>query len=155
MGGVHALFIDKYSFLREDGNQNGKLDDYDVDKIVELQYDSSSGKTVVARATSTDPNIPKGLSWTTAPLSSLKPIWNAQDRLANLTDVVTQRTYSNNASQGRYIFTTINGNKVDFDETQFGSGGGDNYLYLDAGSTTQALKIVDYVRGCRQPLAVQ
>jgi len=147
VGGVHALFIDKYSYLREDGNQNGKLDDYDADKIVELQYDPGSGKTVVARATSTDPNVPKGLTWTTGPLGGLKPIWNAQDRLANLTDVVTQRTYRSNASQGRYIFTTINGTKVDFDETQFGSGGGDNYLYLDAGSTAQAQKIVDYIRG--------
>ncbi|MEJ2645825.1 MAG: PilC/PilY family type IV pilus protein [Gammaproteobacteria bacterium] len=147
VGGVHALFIDKYSYLREDSNQNGKLDDYDTDKIVELRYDPTSGKTVVARATSTDPNVPQGLTWTTSALGTLKPIWNAQDRLSDLTDVTTQRTYSDNANTGRYVFTLIDGTVEPFDDATFGSGGGNNFRYLDASNTTEAQKIVDYIRG--------
>jgi type IV pilus assembly protein PilY1 len=41
IGTLHALFVDTFGFIREDGNANGKIDDFATDPIVRLEFDDS------------------------------------------------------------------------------------------------------------------
>ncbi|MEJ2362866.1 MAG: PilC/PilY family type IV pilus protein [Gammaproteobacteria bacterium] len=112
VGRLYSLFVDSHNNLREDSNQNGKLDDYATDDVVSLVYDKSSNETKIARYDTTN-----GIDLTLnsyAPLSDLKPIWSARDQLAAITNstIPTQRNYTDtiDSTHGRYIFTWIDSN---------------------------------------------
>ncbi|MCL2791200.1 MAG: PilC/PilY family type IV pilus protein [Desulfobulbus sp.] len=53
IGTVQALFVDSYSYMREDANGNGKLDGYQTDPVIELYYDNTANQTKVRRHIST------------------------------------------------------------------------------------------------------
>jgi hypothetical protein len=116
VGVLNGLFFDRYGLLREDTNQNSEIDDYDTDKIVELFYDSTQGRTRASYFSSSDADFPTSLTQTSVvELDELKYLWSARDRLAAISDPLTQRTYTDDASTGRAIFTSVDGTElVDF-----------------------------------------
>lgn len=168
VGSLHGLFIDKKGHLREDTDQDGKLDDYATDYIIDLFFDAPTEQTLVQKKTSSDNGGTTTNVGSAQELSAIKPIWEAQDELANLSDVTTQRSYTALASSGRYIFTGIDGKGgganmpdgvvdknevVPFDAATFTpTPGNEYYRYLGLTSTNSALatNIVNYIRGEEQ-----
>ncbi len=162
-GTLHSLFVDDYGYLREDSDGDHKLDGYDVDKIVKLEYMPGVGRTQVVRRNSTSSTTPTGL--TDEPpveVDELNTLWNARDELSAYNNLTTQRTYSNPANPGntstgdRYVFTWIDNDTtgisgsvdssevIDFTNNTISAS---NYRYLGVSSETDADNIVDYVRG--------
>ncbi len=153
-GMLHALFIDQKGNLREDSNSNAVLDNYATDKIVSIYYDDSVGETLVQRYTSTD-GLTKTKSGSPVEISQLKKIWDARDRLSDIVDVNSQRTYTSSAQDGRYIFSFIDkdydsvvdsGEIVDFTSSAFTDSTNAYYRYMRL-SATDAGNTVNYVRG--------
>ena len=164
VGMMHSLFLDAHNNLREDSNQNGQLDDYATDKVVTIFYDATTNQTEIARYDTTD-----GVTLTlasVAPLSDLKPIWNARDQLAALNNgaIPTQRGYNTpiDPTHGRYIITAIDSNGdgvinnadvIPFTDTAINStnfGWMDIQTDFNGDSTIDAAdadQVVDYVRG--------
>ena len=148
-GMLHALFIDDKGWLREDTNGNDKLDDYSIDKIVELTFDPSAGQTLVQRYTVSNGN--KVIDGGMMPLNDLKTIWDARESLSNITDLTSQRSFAGLASGGRHILTWLDSNNdhiVDEGETlpfvteTFSNKEG--YLGVAA---NQVEDVVNYIRG--------
>jgi len=153
-GGIlHSIFIDDSGHLREDTNQNAALDS--TDAWIKIKYNSAVGRTQVFYCNTAD-----NCATTTAikEVEDLKPIWNARDRLADISNamITTQRNYStassNSTSGGRYIFSWFDngdntvdaGEVVDFTDSSITSS---NYGYLNAVDETEADNIVDFIRG--------
>ncbi|QGG80895.1 hypothetical protein GH975_10085 [Litorivicinus lipolyticus] len=105
VGLVHALFIDDNGRLREDGNGDGALGGYSEDPVVQIAYDALSDQTLVTRFESADGGATLSQGGQPVPLSALRPIWNARDRLATLSTPQSQRNYSAVADDRRYIIT--------------------------------------------------
>lgn len=153
-GTLHSLFIDSQGFLREDGNGNARLDDYDTDKVVQVFFDSGSAqRTRVRRFSSTSPDTFEESSSTVVELTDLNTLWNAREELSALNNVTTQRTYTSPANNGRYITTWIDtdldgvvddGEQVAFDATTFDSS---NHGWLDQIDENAADELVNYIRG--------
>ena len=99
--------MDSAGFIRED-NGDGALGDYTDDPIVNFIYDESAANPSlkIRRYTSADLS-----SFTEADFSDLNPVWSAQNVLADISDVITQREYTADAGTGRYIFTWIDLNQ--------------------------------------------
>jgi|GEM_PF-1257376 len=119
VGNLFGLFIDERGLLREDTNQNQQLDGYNTDRIAEYYFDSSAGKTKVKLFLGSSPSSPPNTTTQTpesvVEVSELNKIWEARDKLGELSDVLTQRDYENNSSQGRYIISSVDGtNTIDF-----------------------------------------
>lgn len=114
-GIVNGLFFDRYGLLREDTNGNGQIDDYSTDKIVEHYYDSTQGRTMARYLSSSSSTFPTNLTAVagSVELEDLNYIWSARDELAAISNVTTQRTYTNNASTGRAIYTSVDGTNLD------------------------------------------
>lgn len=152
-GQLHALLVDARGWLREDGNGNGRLDDEATDRVVELLVDEDSRQGQIQRfQVSEGERIADGPP---LPMTALKPLWNARDRLGALTDPVTQRAYGALASAGRHIITWLDGNhnnRVDAGEIRpFVPGSFSNregYLNVPA---SQVPGLVNYIRGQEQP----
>ena len=106
VGLVHALFIDDNGLLREDSDQDGQLDGYAVDYVVDVSYDELSDTTLVTRFTSADGGATLSQVGDPVPLDQLLPIWNARDELARVVDVQNQRDYTANAQTRRHILTS-------------------------------------------------
>ena len=157
VGMLHAIFVDEKNYLREDTNQDGVLGDYNTDYRMEIYYDSSIEETRVRRYqeasgvfTAITPDIG---------IQDFKPIWNARNRLSEVTDVITQRSYTSSAAAGRYIFTGIDSDKdgrvvssevIPFDDQTFPADISNNnfrYLGLDSTSFGSAPNIVNFIRG--------
>ena len=156
-GLLHALFVDGKGYLREDGNGNDQLDDYSTDLIVELIYDPNAGQTLVQRYSSDDNGVTRTVTGSLKPLNSLATIWDARKQLATVSDVVSQRTYSALASQGRHLLTWLdknNNHQVDANEflpfTSSTFTGEEGYLGV---STSSASNLVNYIRGQEQSSA--
>ena len=155
-GGIlHSIFVDSKGHLREDGNDNDRLDDYSADKIVELFFDPNAGQTMVQRYSSNDSGVTKTVTGSLRPLSSLETIWDARKQLSQIPNVTSQRSYDSLASGGRHIFTWLdddNNKLVNSDEVQplipstFTGAAG----YLGVAST-DVNSVVNYVRGQEQP----
>ena len=149
-GSLSAIFIDSNGLLREDSNQNGKIDDYAQDKTIIYFYDAGAGRTRLKRYTGTGTTPPDTSSTTTdiIELEDLKYIWSAQDQLSALTNLSGQRNYEDvaNASNGRHILTSINGSDtIPFTATQAASNGNlVSHLMLGGAS---AADMINYVRG--------
>lgn len=56
IGTVHSLWLDSFGYLREDGDSDAQLDNYDTDKVIQFYYDDVENRTRVRRYTSTVPN---------------------------------------------------------------------------------------------------
>lgn len=158
-GGIlHAIFTDDCNRLREDTNSNGQLDGYGTDKAITIEYDKVRGKTGVQRWTATGGTATNCPTFTKSggitDFATFKPVWSARDGLASLTDTQTQRTYNNNAKNGRHIFTYIDrdggsdvdtGEIISFVPASFtGTGGLNRYLKQ---TTANASNLVKFIRG--------
>jgi len=109
-GTLRAIFIDDAGLLREDSNGNAQLDDYNTDRVVQLEFDPSVEKTFVQRYEFDNSGtlVPLG---TAVELNDLKPIWNAVDSLAETSFPEEQRSsYTNADPDRRYILTAMDRN---------------------------------------------
>lgn len=184
-GSLQALFVDDTGLMREDGNGNGRLDDYNTDNVVVLYFDDSLGETVFQRfndstAEADGEQVVLETNGSPEILSEIKPLWNAGDILAlknpvsgEYSDFSAQRTYSDVAQTGRYIFTWIDRDGdgvvddddtssddevIDFVASNFPSDAtageiNENnfrYLGLDSGSKSESEKLVNFIRGVEQ-----
>lgn len=159
IGSLQGLFIDAKGRLREDNNGDATLleNNFSTDPAVEAFFDPSDRTTKLRRFT----GDPANGNFVTAPLSSLKTIWNARDQLSAVTDAATQREYGSLANTGRYIFTHLDLDRngvvappgvvgptspevLDFVPATF-----NNTLFgvLNVSSKTDADNVVNYVRG--------
>lgn len=161
VGILHALFVDEHGNFREDTDGDATLTDNDA--VIEFEYDTVQLKTLVRRSDTTDGGAT--FTYGGAPLveiEDLKTLWNARDQLASLTNLTSQRNYTDEVTpaSGRHILTAIDGNAdgiavstdlLDFDTTNFPASGGasNNFRYLGLDSVTggQAPNIVNYIRG--------
>ncbi len=163
IGLLHGIFIDRFSQLREDTNQNGKLDDTATDYIIEFFYDVSNNRTQAFRFSSPDEGLTR-TSVGAVDLQDLASLWNASDQLGKLTNLTAQRTYSDviTPATGRHIFTWLDANNdgfvdtgetADFVDSTFTAT---NFGYLNVRSDTDgdsdidaidAQNIVNFVRG--------
>jgi len=162
IGNLHSLWIDNRGLVREDNNANGKLDDYQSDKVVQVYYDNATRQTRVCRYESTTSDVYTPVivnpgadcEANSLPLEELKPLWNAREQLSAVTDVTTQRDYNSPASTGRYILTwkdeDLNGivdagEAIDFTPEKFDTAKA--YGFLNTLSQTEADNIINYIRG--------
>lgn len=148
VGGLQALFLDSDLQLWEDTDGDAVLDP-DDDRI-HLFYDGTS--TVVQRLNA-DGSVKE-----TVPFSRIRPVWDAKNWLAELTDaqVTTQRNYS--SPDGRYIFTWMDSGsgsgidgRVDDGEvvpfTRDNVADGEAYRILNVADAARGGDLVDYIRG--------
>lgn len=147
-GALSALFIDSNGYLREDTNQNGKIDNYASDMSIVYYYDEIQGRTLanLYAGTGTTPPDTSGAAVRTVELSELSAVWKAEDQLSALTNVTTQRGYTTSADQGRHILTTVDGvNTIDFSEAEVTTNVAlQSHLMLGGAST---IDMVNYIRG--------
>ncbi|SKB82805.1 PilC/PilY family type IV pilus protein [Luteibacter sp. 22Crub2.1] len=161
IGALSGLWTDQYGLLREDGNHNGMLDDYNTDPVITEQYLASGQRTVATRYTSLKKDTYEPGTGTQVELSDLNYLWNARATLWDPTlNTATQRKYSDpfGLTTGRYIFTWIDVNGdgvadaseiIPFTWDTSGKTGINttNYRYLNSGDTTEAKNIVSWIRG--------
>ncbi len=107
IGTLHAIFIDPNGLLREDSDDDDKLDGYDVDKVIEIFYDENERRARLERFTSSSATVYTETGSSIAELNTLNPIWNAREQLSAVTNVTTQRIYSDLANTGRHILTWL------------------------------------------------
>ena len=152
-GLLYAIFIDGQGRLREDSNQNGRLDQ--SDDIVQLNFDPQRKQTFVQRyelANDGTTLIEKG---SPANLSSLATLWDARSELSKLSNVTVQRSYSGLASNGRYMITWLDANNnqiVDRGEQQpfIANTFNNNHAGYLGVAQDQASAVVNYIRGQEQ-----
>lgn len=161
VGRLHSIFVDEYGQLREDSNQNDRLDDYSTDYVISIFYNPAPvdafgallpPRTEVQRYSSTSSTEPQGLAvlGASVEIEKLKPIWDARKGLSSVSDYVTQRTYTNVATTGRYIVTNFPGQTalIDFTAANFPNTIGDNnFRYLGGVAQADAPGLVSYIRG--------
>lgn len=161
IGALSGLWTDQFGLLREDGNHNGQLDDYNTDPVIQYDYQAAAQRTQALRFTSSDPNVFKPATQTTVELTDLNYLWNARTSLWNpALNTATQRSYTQPFSDanGRYIFTWIDksgkGVVADTDVVPFiwdatGSNGFNSttYRFLNTNTTTEAQSIIGWIRG--------
>ncbi|MGB1950273.1 MAG: pilus assembly protein [Marinobacter sp.] len=157
-GTLRAIFIDDFGYLREDSNGNDQLDNYETDKIVQLEFDPNLEKTFVQRYTlNADMTLtPDGLP---VDLGELNSIWNAVDQLAAVSTPEQQRTtYASADASRRYILTAADRNddgEVDqndvlvFDNSQ--ASNLKEFMGLPAASDDYVEDLIDYLRGKELP----
>jgi len=121
-GQVHALFVDDYGNLREDTNDNRKLD-LKTDMFIEYageyanKYTDDNGDGIfddIEKYKDANNNgiiDPEELAAgpspdATVPLSKLHYLWNSSTWLNEMSDATTQRNYTS-ADNRRYIFTFV------------------------------------------------
>ncbi len=148
VGGLQALFLDGDLSLREDSDGDGVLGA--DDEKINLFYDGSA--TVVQRL-----NV-DGTIKETVPFTRIRPIWDAKNWLAGLSDaqVTTQRNYGD--TTGRHILTWMDqdlgagpdgrvdaGEVVSFDKANVVDG--DAYRILNVADAASGENLVNYIRG--------
>lgn len=146
-GDLYGLFIDSQGNLREDGNGNKILDDdYTVDPVVEIVFDTTSKQTKIQRHTSSTTSTYTDSGSTLLPLSDLKSLWNARKQLSAVSgDLKTQRTYTDLANTGRHILTSFDGTTTT--AFQQDSVTSTNFGYFNVTDLATAKSVVNYIRG--------
>lgn len=160
VGSLSSLWTDSAGLLREDGNHNNQLDDYNTDPVVTFAYQPGSQRTIATRFASSDPAKFVPTTSVSVELSDLDYLWNARTLLWDPALVNTQRPYGTAFSNaaGRYIFTWVDANNDGIPTATavrpfvWNGSGTDginptNYRYLNSNSTTEAQNIVDWIRG--------
>lgn len=162
IGTLHGLLLDEHGYIREDGDGDGVLDDYNTDPAVQIYFDEDENETKFRRLASTDPNVLTPVdpdtgeflgSFESFPLTDLRELWNARERLSDpAMDTVTQRSYGAPANTGRYILTAIEDDGdglVDASEVKnFTPSGLTGFnAYLNAATDADAAKIIRFIRG--------
>lgn len=155
-GTLRAIFIDDAGLLREDSNGNAKLDDYDTDSVIQLEFDPSVEKTFVQRYEfdASGELVPVG---TAVELNDLKPIWSAVDTLAETSIPEEQRSsYGSSDPDRRYILTALDRNSdaeidqqdvTDFTNSAMSSSYSDYHEYFGLPGAAGIEELVDFLRG--------
>lgn len=187
-GSLNALWTDSYGYLREDANGNATLDGYGTDPIIVFFTDPTTSVAEFSECltsnASFDPSkfdptniggtCPGNTGRLNQPLANVKTVWDAAQQLwassgKFVTNIETQRTYSDLSSNGRYIFTWIDKNHngvVDSGEqTDFVWSGNTttcttgfcgkgtsptwqgDFGFLNSDNPTEAKCIVNWIRG--------
>ncbi len=158
IGDAIAIFIDDFGLLREDSNNNDRLDDYQTDLAVAFKYDSDAEVTKLIRYTSSSATEFKQSGATEHDLADFKPIWNAGSQLAALSDdqAINQRaSYTDAADTGRYILTWMDsgdppdGKVQDSEVKPFTTASvtATNFGFFGVPDQATAQNIVKYTRG--------
>ena len=156
VGFLDSLFVDSNGRIREDTNGNAQLDDYNTDFVVNIFFDTNSNQTLVQKFSSSDGGTTLVAQGDASGLDSLRPVWRAHEELMNVSDVISQRTYSDLSNTGRHILTWIDADAdgvVDTGEEQAmvaSTFDGDNAGFLGV-SSNEVTTLVNYVRGQDQP----
>lgn len=164
IGTLHALWVDPQGLIREDNDQDGKLDGYNVDKVVEIFFDDVDRRSKIRRFASSDPlNFdPVDLNPAPLELTELQTIWNARERLSDLDNatIENQRAYDTvigpGANAGRHILTWVDDDfnnivdvsgseTVSFDTTTFGLS--NRHRWLDDDDTAVTDNLINWIRG--------
>jgi type IV pilus assembly protein PilY1 len=164
IGTLNALFIDTFGLLREDGNQNGVLDGYTVDPVIEIFFNESKKRAMLRRFSSSDDEVLTISNFSPDPveLNTLKTLWNGREKLSDLdaATIQNQRPYedevSNEAQHGRHILTWVDTNldnivaadgseTLSFDASTLSTA--NRWRWLDEGDVTDAQKLINWVRG--------
>ena len=163
IGTVHALFVDGQGFLREDTDDDDKLDGYDVDQVIEIFFDETQRRARLRRFSSSSASTFVQTGVSEDELENLNPIWNAREQLSAIADadITTHRAYNATADSGRHILTWLDDDldglvATDGSETVAfvtGSFSATNSGWLDVTDgdvppdADEALKLVDFTRG--------
>ncbi|MDR3419095.1 MAG: PilC/PilY family type IV pilus protein [Nevskia sp.] len=171
LGNLQSMFIDSKGNLREavvDSSGNATLteSDFTANPAVAFAIDTNNN-LLVYRVTcdlsqpstcpTPSPTTSNGNA-TQITIDQIKTIWKARDNLAGLTDaqVITDRSYTSPAQNGRYIFTFLDknlngvaesGEQVSLAASSFQSGSSNYYGVLNVGDATSASNLINYVRG--------
>lgn len=103
-GRLSGYFLDEFGYLREDGNDNGQLDDYSTDTAFRLEFNPSTQEVDVERLTIANAGTPlfSESVLETVSVEDLDPIWEASEVLGSYSDNAkygsTQRPYGTTAS---------------------------------------------------------
>ncbi|MDD9864239.1 MAG: PilC/PilY family type IV pilus protein, partial [Gammaproteobacteria bacterium] len=127
LGTLQALFVDVNGLFREDSDQDGTLDDYQTDKVVQLFYDQAEGETRVRRFDSSQPNTFESSSVESVDLEELNALWNAREHL----NLVAASNF------------TASANRVDYDDTNITTGGSLRYIFTWIEDPSTANDIAD------------
>ena len=164
IGTLHALWVVPEGLIREDNDQDGKLDGYDVDKVVEIFFDAVDRRAKLKRFDSSDPLVFTIVNPNPIPveLTELQTIWNARERLSDLDNATmnVQRPYNTpvgtGANEGRHILTWVDDDfndivdvggseMVNFDTTAFSSS--NRHRWLDEDDVPTANNLINWTRG--------
>lgn len=161
IGSLTGLWTDQHGYLREDGNHNGQLDDYNTDPVITYTYQTGGGKTVANRFSSSSNDTFVSAGSSIVELSDLNTLWNVRTQLFDPAMAAgTQRTYTTaeTPANGRYVFTWIDSNrngKVDsgevvpfkWDSTGATSFNTNNFRFLNTNTAAEAQNIISWIRG--------
>lgn len=164
IGTLTALFVDTFGLLREDGDQDGVLDGYKVDPVIQIFFDSVDRRAKMRRFESSENDFLDVVSFSPSALelSELKTLWNGRKQLSDLNagTIQNQRAYgtkvSNTTGGGRHILTWIDtdldniaavdgSETLSFDATTLATA--NRWRWLDESDLTTAQKLIDWVRG--------
>lgn len=122
IGALNGLWTDTFGLLREDGNGNAVLDDYDTDPPIAFFYDTADRRTKFKRFTLStsekqnpatfDPETSS--NYTVHEMDELRTVWSAHKQLwSNSSNFAGQRAYATaitSTGPSRYIFTWVDAN---------------------------------------------
>ncbi len=162
VGSLNAYFIDRWGNMRDDNaTPHGTLTA--DDSILDIYYDPYAKRTYFQRYQITSSGTRGSPVGPADDILKLKPIWSANSNLAALSNLTTQRSYTDLASTGRYIFTGIDRtgdgqigwdawvNEVEpFVPATFPNGATDNQyrlLGLTSANKSQAPDLINFIRG--------
>ena len=108
VGDVHALFMDKWGNMREDTNNNAKLDIID-DFIIKF---NGSNNVEIYKDINGDGIATSNETQGTRKMDGIHYIWSGADWLSQIsdTDILSQRQYTS-TDKKRYIFTFVDNDK--------------------------------------------
>lgn len=170
IGTLQALWIDNKGLLRMDGDQDHKLGNYTVDKVIQTFFDTTAHKTKVKVFSTTDATgvtftpaaddpvtpLAKNPNFTVIDLDEVLSLWNARQQLSSpylTASITTQRLFSSDASVGRTILTWLDTNgdsKVDAGEfVNFDTASilADKYGFFGLANSTNLSNIINFTRG--------
>ncbi|MCB1874434.1 MAG: hypothetical protein KDH88_00505 [Chromatiales bacterium] len=156
IGSLQALWVDDQGILREDDG-DATLEDFSSDPAVDLFYDLSDRATKFRRYS----GDPASSGYTVHSMDQLNTVWNAREQLSEPLSLVStaQRSYSADASTGRYIFTWFDRHDSgSFDQVEAAevqpftaaSITDATFTHFNLADVASAQTLVDYLRGNEQ-----
>jgi type IV pilus assembly protein PilY1 len=145
VGFLHALFLDSMGNLREDSDENDRLD-LGTDRIVRMVLDEATGETRVQRFADNngDGGADSETPESTVPLDEIQPVWEAGEELAIRSAASRQiYTWADSDGDGR----VAGGEFGNFDSSRAAT----LRPYLRAATPIESQMIIDFIRGENMP----
>ncbi len=156
-GDVNALMVDKKGLLRVDGNNDGVLDDYATDKILDTCYSSDGVREVKVQLSDSIANRPSAAALSNCTLSGsesdIEYLWSAKEWLSDSSLVADAQRVYGATEKKRHIFTWLDNNtndSVDNNEVVAflpSLASDDNAGLFNTDTETSAENIIRYTRG--------